>query len=195
MVEIGSLKVKTVGTGNERVKVVLFPGHEYPIEHFLPGELQNISPRGPRVWQVRSKRDGAIFFRKTARKSIVGIWTAASEAKLARYLNGLGIQGVHFEEPLAAHVKSGRETHVFYREIKSEREGFTREKFRANQDRLESKVHELGIGLSDYLVNMEGGKDGTLHVYDLEAWYVPPELREKLKLRWGKKLEKFGGKK
>ena len=61
MAKIGSLEVRTIGRGANRVKVVKFPGHEFPIEHFLPENLEGVKLLSTRVTLVSSKLGGPQF--------------------------------------------------------------------------------------------------------------------------------------
>ena len=61
MAKIGSLEVRTVGTGVNRVKVVKFPGHEFEIEHFLPENLEEVTELSTRARLVRDKKGSNEF--------------------------------------------------------------------------------------------------------------------------------------
>ena len=216
----GSLKVKTVGSGKERVKVVLLPGHEYGIEHFLPENLETIERKGnaDRTRLVRSKLEQRkwIFWRKQPRFILKGNrtrdfypkprLTPDSELRLARFVSKLGVRGVKVEQPLAVLMRPSGAHEVVYREISPFHDlvGKTLDSSRGASfrviltrilshftpaqhrviERLDFRLTKEGIIPADFLGNIEPGKFGTVHLFDLEYWQVPDELSKRLRLKY-----------
>ncbi len=184
MRKIGQLEIRTVGTGKNRTRVALLPGHKYRIEHFLPQNQEAIRQLSQRVFVFRTKyrRTPFTLFR---RKFIVkgedtrrsNTLTPVSEARLAMYINSLKLRGIHVEQPLAVIQRNGK-TEVVYRKINlgvglDHESRFTRRRI----DRL----REHGIYPDDEQPVLGLGK---IYFIDLEYWKVTEELKKKLKLRY-----------
>ena len=180
MAKIGSLEVRTIGTGANRVKVVKFPGHEFPIEHFLPENLERIEYLSTRVRLVRSKPSGSQFFVvKKARGYHDRLGTALtpiSEARLAMALNQLNLhKTTKFEEPLAVIMKPNGRRQVVYRKID----------FNSCipiHGALKRKLLVLGIRPIDGQAIRDMA--GNTHIIDLEYWQAAQALKRKLKLKF-----------
>ena len=189
-VEIGSLKVRTIGSGANKVRVVLLPGHEFGIEHFLPENLRVEDKRG-RVTKVTSLggskflsffRRSSTFFSKTS--SLYPFLLPLSELRLARYLNKLQLPGLRAEEPLAALLHADGSCSVLYREVKGKQ--LTTFGNHDNFLRLRALARQLGdkgVTAGDISSgNVFRDKRGNLSVIDLEFWRVREKLKKQLKL-------------
>ncbi len=175
MAKIGSLEVRTIGKGKDRVKVVKLPGNHLPIEHFFPENHEQLGAER-RVTFIRSKIGrNPIFVKKTERNYGSLHLDAFSELKLARHINALGIRGLHAEAPLAAIIHTGTEKQsVIYRKITGNAySGWARD--------LEKKLVEHGIIPNDVQYFEHGN---TITLIDLEAFKVSDELKKKLKLKY-----------
>ncbi len=187
---IGTLEVRTVGTGSNRVKVVKLPGHEFPIEHFLPSNLDEVRKVNERIRVVRSTktfpntRKLPKFF---AKRSTPNRWQSyldiLSEARLARHLNEQNIESVRFEEPLAAILHQNGHHEVLYRPIQRGRKNFTEEQLNI-LDALDIKLARQGIEALDLAMhNVFPGKGNVVHVFDLEGYKLSENLKQKLGIR------------
>lgn len=190
------MKVKTFGTGSNRVKVVLFPGHEFTPQHFSPRNLKHFRDVTERVSVVRHKSGAPSFFVKRRRLgSRTGVNPGAvlktlepiSEAKLARFISSIAPSGITIEQPVAALLKPNGAHRVFYSfgeielvpsfDFLSERHSDTFGKFM-------QRLRRHGINALDLVENLFYGPRNTLHVIDLEHWRVPEKLRRELGLKY-----------
>lgn len=151
-----SLKVRRVPTVHGTTRVVLLPGHEFPIEHFLPQNLQRVRylVDNKRVWLARSSfkpgnkwlaliKRKKEFIEKRRRRSSSITLDMPSEARLARHLRGLDLPGVEFEEPLAVILQANGDHRTVYRKFQpSSKETITH---RENARRLGQKLDKLGL--------------------------------------------------
>ncbi len=192
-----SLQVRSFGKGPNRAKVVLFPGHEFEIGHFFPENLlyagaylghrqrvqvvaSKFKEKPVKFWRWTIRTERTPFIAKTDRRASMSVLDAPSEARLARFVRQLKIPGVHVEEPLAAILRPGREHEVIYRPL-IEFEKPT-ELHQQTMQRLFEKLKEHGISPGG-LVQWFPGKNGTVHLFDLEEWGTTTEARQKLNLR------------
>ncbi|MFH1247102.1 MAG: hypothetical protein V1644_01855 [Candidatus Micrarchaeota archaeon] len=186
MIKRGTLEFRTVGTGENRAKVVLLPGHEFPIEHFFPPNQTHVLHYSRRVRLVQSNLPPQPKF--YAKRSVTPIdydtWTIAAQARLAKYVNGLRIEGVNIEEPLATVFRKPGIVETMYREIQAasffKRLWLTGEQRHLYDHFIETLKRE-GIEPFDHSVGVD--EKGIIHVIDLEDWGVKPELAKKLGLK------------
>ncbi len=187
-----SLQVKTVSTAHGTARVVLLPGHEFGIEHFLPHNLTHETDLGwnSRARQMRSKIGNQPRFvaKHTLTQAGWNSWTPASEARLARYINGLGVAGVKVEEPLAVVFRKPGKNEVMYREINAnltKRLGILTQTQRVDYDKFIENLKKHGITPVDHSTGVD--QAGTIHLVDIEAWEVEPEKAKELGLTKGEK--------
>ena len=190
------LQVKSFGKGEDRVKVVLFPGHEFKIEHFFPENVIPLRYLGHRqrvrvvvskfkekpikFWRFTLGHQRTPFIAKTDRRHSHTVLDAPSEARLARFVNQLRIDGVKVEEPLAAILWTKRRSEIIYRPITEyEKPNELHEK---TMQRLFETLAKHGISPTS-LAQWYPGKNGTVHLFDLEEWRTTLEARQKLNLR------------
>lgn len=190
------LQVKSIGRGEDRVKVILFPGHEFEIGHFLPENLLHLEYLGHRrrvrvvvskfkekpikLWRFTVGIQRIPFIAKIDRRHSRTVLDAPSEARLARFVNQLNLPGVHVEVPLAAILKPGRQHEVIYRPIE-EIEKPT-ELHQQTIRRLFEALAQHGIYPGN-LIQWWPGKNSSVHLFDLEEWGTTTAAREKLNLR------------
>ncbi len=184
--EIGLLKVKTIGTGKDRVKVVLFPSHEYGIEHFLPGNWRFTKKFGPRrVALVKSLLGGKkaprfILKRRDPDQTIPSI-PITNEPRLARFANLLNVEGVKVEEPLAIILRPNGEHEVFFRRYR-----FRDPKIKhySIYRKFREKLDEFNILIGgDAAMNWEPIGRNSIVVFDLEHWRGYGALHKRLSLK------------
>lgn len=172
-------------------KIVLLPGHEFSIEHFLPENLvvfskDNVGLDFSRAQAMRSRIGQATFYVKRMHFSLGETspsLQATSEAKLARHINSLHLPHIQVEEPLAIHLAKDREkSTVFYRPVKMT--GWcVRSKMKS---KIMDELEEHGIYADD--LQVVHASDGSHHIIDIEKWKVSPELGKKLHLKANKTL-------
>lgn len=182
MAKIGSLEVRTIGNGVNRIKVVKLPGHEFPIEHFLP-ENHETTRIDHRVTFIRSKLDTQpTFIKKASWPRFTLRLEPTSELRLARHINSLNIPNVRAEEPLAAILHSGGKSEVIYRKVFG-----PKSTAKEPLGLFPAKVHLLeplrkhGIFAYDpqFAITDQG-----ITLFDLEFFIVTRELKKRLKLKY-----------
>ncbi len=179
MTAIGSLRVRTIGTGSNKARIVLFPEAVEPHEYFHPRNLQRtVKKPSFRTRVMRSRLDNRYFYVKTTMPR--AYHHVLNEARLARFINYLHIPGVRAEEPLAA-VLTTKKTRVVYRRIRKKQ---LTPDHRKNADKLMAALRKLDIWPADKL-QFVPGENGVIHVTDFEHWNIPRRTGKTLRLSGG----------
>ncbi len=196
--KIGELKVRTIGTGKNRIKIVLLPGSRHEPEHFFPENLRVVKQLGDRAELIQNRVTGARFIakqrrkppsKKEAREDPVDWHGKAymealalkilSEVRLARYVNGLNLRGIRAEEPVAIILRGPKGDHsAIYRQIAPRLRSADEGKLRKAVATLER--HGIVPFLDVHLNVHQRGK--TLHFFDLEHWAAAETVRRKIQI-------------
>ena len=99
---------------------------------------------------------------------------AAAEARLASFINGLDVEDVVAEQPIAVIENRGREQ-VVYRSVKSKR--IDAQLFQLKLLKALISLDALGVIPGEVVRAEDGlhalyGEDDKLHFFDLESWSV-----------------------
>ncbi len=188
MAKIGTLEVRTAGTGANRVKVVKLPGHEFPIEHFLPENYESEKEIGyvgndliSRATYVTSRIGSKPTFVKKQRSRFrITKLSPLSEVRLVAHINALNIPGIKAEQPLAAIIRGMGEHGAIYRKLEGKIQDNI-QKIDAKKIRIKLEEHGIETGDLQWFAD-----SGSFTLFDLEHFKVSEALRKKLGLKYTK---------
>ncbi|MDP3742353.1 MAG: hypothetical protein Q8R15_03495 [Candidatus Micrarchaeota archaeon] len=185
MVKIGTLEVRTVKTPMGRVKVVKLPGHEYPIEHFLPENYErerkigyNILGKSRATYVTSRIGSKPTFVKKQSNLFGLSRLNPLSEVRLATHINALNIPGIKAEQPLAVIMHSTGAHSAIYRKLEGKMQTMLFEPTNAAKIRIELKKHGIIVGDLQWFADK-----GQTTLFDLEYFGVSEVLRKKLGLK------------